>query len=779
MKTLFYRSAHGLGRLFVKPFLQVTTLPLMEGGIRFESTDNVQRIFIVNSKRAVDEIVFASCLEQLKLSGADVISMPRQNDRSIADFFESLHLHTHQERQVVIVPVSIFWGRTPKRAKGLFQSITAQNWAVMGGVKRLLTVLTQSKHVYCYFGSDIALTKGLEGDQQALLNQCKSQFIRQKETLIGPDLSHQRMMVDKVLQHTSVRTYIDHSDENHAKLEKKASKYIKEIASDYSYTVVRIFDVFLTWLWEKLYQGVEVSGIEKLQNVAETHELVYVPCHRSHIDYLLLSFVIYRQGLMPPHVAAGINLNLPVLGKLLRGAGAFFIRRKFRDKPLYKVTLEAYINTMCKEGFSIEYFVEGGRSRTGLLLQPRPGMLTMTLKASLDTTDKPIAFVPVYIGYEKLLESHSYINELYGAKKQKETLGALFSTRKKLKKKHGKVYLNIGEPFLLSDMYVPDVNQTDEQFRQCVRNAGTQIMTAINSAATVTPVNLMATALLASSQYALLRNQLRARMAFLHVFCGLPRLSQSLSVHEREFDEVVMHAVELDLIRINECEGADIILLDQSGQVSATFLRNNNLHVFILPSLIASILVVSEKITVKRLKAICLRLYPYLKAELFLPWELDELDAVIDQILALLSAEKAVFHEGLYYRPVGEESEEYHALSLLAKVAEGNFQRFYMTALLLGQSENNQYTEDTLVEACMCISRRFSLLHECHEPDFLDKNLFKNFISQLIAGELISTDDHGYLSGTKGLQMVIKYAVYVLSPEARRSIGHVIASAEK
>ena len=103
-----------------------------------------------------------------------------------------------------------------------------------------------------------------------------------------------------------------------------------------------------------------------------------MPCHRSHVDYLLLSYVIYKRGLSIPYVAAGDNLDVPVLGPLLRGAVAFYIRRSFRGNALYTAVLREYMHTLITRNTPIEYFIEGGRSRSGRLLPPKMGMLAMT-----------------------------------------------------------------------------------------------------------------------------------------------------------------------------------------------------------------------------------------------------------------------------------------------------------------------------------------------------------------------------------------------------------------
>src|SRR6202000_2256243 len=142
---------------------------------------------------------------------------------------------------------------------------------------------------------------------------------------------------------------------------------------------------------------------------------------RSHMDYLLLSYVIYVNGFAIPHIAAGINLDMPGLGRFLRQGGAFFIRRSFRGNALYTVVFMKYLAAIMAPGHSIESFIEGGRSRTGRLLQPKTGMISMTVRSYLRDPVRPIVFIPVYFGYERIVEGTTYIGELSGKPKEKES----------------------------------------------------------------------------------------------------------------------------------------------------------------------------------------------------------------------------------------------------------------------------------------------------------------------------------------------------------------------
>ncbi len=205
----------------------------------------------------------------------------------------------------------------------------------------------------------------------------------------------------------------------------------------------------LTRIWNRIYDGVQFTHVETLERAAETHEIVYVPCHRIHMDYLLLSYAIFRHGYAMPHIAAGINLNLPLVGRFLRKGGAFFIRRSLRGNALYTVVFMSYLAAIMARGHSLEYFIEGGRSRTGRLLQPKTGMLAMTVRSFLRDPARPVMFLPVYFGYERIFEGSTYIGELSGLPKQKESIFGLLRVLPRLKERFGKVHVNLGEPIEL------------------------------------------------------------------------------------------------------------------------------------------------------------------------------------------------------------------------------------------------------------------------------------------------------------------------------------------
>jgi glycerol-3-phosphate O-acyltransferase len=347
-------------------------------------------------------------------------------------------------------------------------------------------------------------------------------FRRVRSAAIGPDLSHRRTVIDGVIRSLPVRAAIEEQARKNKisehKAWKQARKHANEIAANYSYAFVRVASFALAWFWNKIYDGVELMHFREFQQLAPNYEIIYVPCHRSHMDYLLVSYFVYHNGLVPPHIAAGLNLNLPIVGRFVRKGGAFFLRRSFRSQKLYSAVFHEYLARILSNGTSLEFFIEGTRSRTGRLLQPKAGMLSMTVRSYLRSPVRPIMFQPIYVGYERLVEGKSYTAELSGQKKKSESLGDLFKVFGVLKQKYGKVHVSFAEPVFLDellDQYEPqwrdDASGTGQRpvwLGALVDQLGQQIMTVTNEATHVNSINLLAVILLTTRKLAMGREEL-------------------------------------------------------------------------------------------------------------------------------------------------------------------------------------------------------------------------------------------------------------------------------
>ncbi len=369
---------------------------------------------------------------------------------------------------VDLVPVAIFWGRAPLKEDSLWRLLFTEDWVLVGRFRKLLKVVFNGRNTVVYFGEPIPLRQSMcdltpPRSVRRLLRSLRAELRAQRASTIGPDLSHRRTMVAHILKTQAVRRAVrremqGRAERGRARREQrraallKARRYAVEIAANYSQAFVTFMALLLGRLWNRLYDGVEFEHVEKLNEIGDGAEIIYVPCHRSHMDYLLLSYVIYRKGFAVPHIAAGVNLNMPVIGHFLRKGGAFFMRRSFKGDALYAAVFAKYLGFMMARGHPLEYFIEGGRSRTGRLLAPRAGMLSMTVRSYLRDPKRPVVFMPVYFGYERIVEGRTYIGELSGLPKQKESVFGLLKSLSVLRSKFGKVHVNLGQPIVLDEL---------------------------------------------------------------------------------------------------------------------------------------------------------------------------------------------------------------------------------------------------------------------------------------------------------------------------------------
>jgi glycerol-3-phosphate O-acyltransferase len=433
---------------------------------------------------------------------------------------------------VQLVPVSIFWGRAPDRQQSLFKLLFSESWAVTGPLYRLLAILLHGRDTLVQFSHPVPLREyakpGLEPPRatRRLHRFLRVHFRKVRAAVIGPDLSHRRTLVAAVVRASEVRRVVREEAKARGIPRRKALelayRYADEIAADYSYRVVRGLERVLTWWWNQRYEGIEVRHLQKVKQVVEGNEIVYVPCHRSHIDYLLLSYVLFEQGFVIPHIAAGINLNLPLVGSVMRRGGAFFMRRTFKEDPIYAAVFVRYVGMNLARGVPIEYFIEGTRSRTGRLLEPRYGMLTMTVRSYISNSKRPIVFIPVYVGYEHVFEGDSYTSELSGRAKRRESLGGLVQAVHTLRGKYGRVYLNFGEPIFLDTRArsarrrVAPGERTEQRKATVARGRGRGPRPDHHDehqrGGRVNPRNLLATAVLSTPKRAMVEKDLHAQL---------------------------------------------------------------------------------------------------------------------------------------------------------------------------------------------------------------------------------------------------------------------------
>ena len=437
-------------------------------------------------------------------------------------------LQRSRKEPILLVPQVFVWTKSPdRREAGVMDALLGtREWP--GKIRSTMQFLRNYKNVIFRAGEPVDLAEFLEPeagvtngagaeDDSARVRRLTYALLRRLErerrTIVGPVRKANDRMRGEIIKSPRLQGIIrdlagEGEKERHV-LANRAYGMLRELESQPEAGVVRALDVALDTIVNRIYDGVEVDqeGLERVRAASKRGTLVLLPSHKSHLDYLMLSFVFYHADLQLPLIAAGDNLSFFPLGGVLRRGGAFFIRRSFSGDRLYGAVVDAYVRRLIREGYSIEFFLEGGRSRTGKLLPPKLGLLNMVVEAALAVPNRELFFVPVSIGYDRLVEGSSYVRELTGGEKQEEDARGLLKTTGLLRGRYGRLNIQFGEILSLWDIRAngdaaglsPEERSTamhPAKRRGLVTRLAHRVMAEINRATAVTPGAVVATALL-------------------------------------------------------------------------------------------------------------------------------------------------------------------------------------------------------------------------------------------------------------------------------------------
>ncbi len=708
-------------------------------------------------------------------------------------------LQANPELDITLVPVTILWGRAPDKEDSWLKLLFTDSWSTPSKIKQLVNIGVHGRQTYIEFHEPQSLRQLSNHALQHYPNLSPATYVvnhlndyldSKRAAVLGPDLSDRRNVVESLIKARDIQDAIlqesVRSKISVEEAEYRAIAHLDEIVSDYSYSAIRFAETSLNRLWTQLYDGVEVHNFSTVRELADKYEIIYTPCHRSHIDYLLLSFVIYKRGLMVPYIAAGDNLNLPFVGQLLRGGGAFFIRRSFSGVPLYTAVFKEYLYSILSRNTPLEYFIEGGRSRTGRLLPPKTGMLAMTVHGHLRGRAKPIVFIPTYIGYERLMEGATYVGEMSGKPKETESIFGILGTLRKIERIFGKVHVNFGEPVFLDDVlkkhqveHVHIANNKDslpDEVSNAVTDAAHQIMENINRAAIINPVSLLSLILLATPKHTLDEDACISQLDTYQALSKAFPYDERTQITPLSGKEIIAYGLKLKLIKRIKHVLGDIIAIEDNQAVLLTYFRNNILHLFILPSLIAALVEHNGRLSRDDLTNVMTALYPFLKAEFFLKWDKNTatLEPIIQQYCEALIQAKLILDDGrdTLYTPT-PNSEQHKQLLVLATPVRQSLERYFMTLALISQRGSGKISVKQVEELSHLLGQRLSVLYEFNSPEFFDKALFQSFLKVLTQQGLITINEDGLIEFDNRLSHIAQDARLVLDEDTLHMLQHI------
>jgi len=694
-------------------------------------------------------------------------------------------LQENPEQTVQIIPVTILWGRDPGKEKPGLSTLLSHSLSP-SWLRKFLVVIFSGRDNIIRFSQAVdareLLNKKHATDDlpHKLIRVARAHFKRQKLAVTGPKLPSRDQLFQGLLASKNIKKAIHDEAKSknisNDKAQENALKQLNEIAANYNDAVIGVFARVLTWLWNKLYNGIDVKNIEQVNELTQKgHEVIYVPCHRSHMDYLLLTHAIYQQGLVPPHIAAGVNLNFWPAGPIFRRCGAFFIRRSFKGNKLYSTIFKEYLFQLFNKGHSVKFYTEGGRSRTGRLLAPKTGMLAMTLQAMLRDLDRPVSIVPVYIGYEHVMEVNTYLKELAGDNKKNESIFGIFKAIKNLKN-YGRGYVNFAEPINVNqflndnqpnwrDSISDDDSIKPQWLGGQVSELAQHIMVNINNAAALNSINLLALILLNSDKHALSKPEVLTQLKiYLNLQTNAP-YTDRVTQPDEDAQALLDHALKLNKLDLLQDSFGDIIAIKDKEKVLLNYYRNNVIHLFCVPSLLARFILQQQKTDIESCQKLIEKLYPLFAAE----WFLKPLaNNYVETILNNLHDQGLIRVIGNDISIISDSSSAYFQLDLLSRIIDCTLQRY---AVVLGLIPKELGISRAQLEtSSQNLAQRLSLLHGIKTPEFYDKKVLSSFILGLKENKLLEVDHNNDFQSGQALGELYDAITHLLSPNVLQSI---------
>ena len=675
-------------------------------------------------------------------------------------------------RPIFLVPIVLLWSR---RAQRLERSI----WDVLFGTPDSPNAITNAvaffrnfRHCFLSVGQAVDLRERVQarpgatnlsvarGARGAVLQHLS----RELRAAIGPPLKGTGRVKARVLRDRSLRSRLEDLSAETGRpldaLQTEAARCLDELAANYDPKVVAIARPFLKGLFGKLYESIEVDedGLGRMKRAAATAPVIICPSHKSYVDFVVISWLLYEHGMMAPHIAAGINLSFWPAGPFFRRGGAFFIRRQVKGDRVYAAVLRAYVKQLLRDKFPQEFYIEGGRSRTGKLLFPKMGLVSMEVDAWLDGAAEDVLFVPVSIDYEKLIEASAYLRELSGGEKPKENLGGLLRGFSVLFRRYERLYVQFEEPVSLRAVAQARLGPraealaTDPEARRLlVQAVATRVAFGIGKAVTITSVGLVCAALLSHVRRGLPAAELARRIELLRFIAaeGGARLGRGLGgassdpLQPGPIQDAVRRLVASGQVTTAIAADETIYQVVEEKRPVLDYHRNAVIHRYVAPAIAAAALRAGGEASHDEVAGRAAWLSRLFKLE-FMYEPGAGRTGVFAQNVAFLERLGAVEVVGDHLRP-GRSPEP---LEFLAEFLRPYLEAYRLAAetaeAMLGNAARHGVDRRTLVRQCLERGRADVLTGRMLAREALSKATIENSVEWLVSSERI-IDSNGRL----------------------------------
>ncbi len=457
-----------------------------------------------------------------------------------------------------------------------------------------------------------------------------------------------------------------------SKVKRSARREFYQLASNPNRWIYLALLPLARLIVNSLFSEVRTRGFRNFLDAAKNHPVALISMHRSHLDYIILGEIFYRSKVNTPLIAAGLNLSFWPFGFIIRSLGGYFVKRESKKDQIHSRVLQRYVTYLVKRGHSQEFFIEGGRSRSGRMLAPKLGLLSTLVGAYVDGLRKDVTAIPVSISYERVVEESVYGRENTGRAKEKENLFSLFKAMKIFRHKYSEVVVVFGEPISISAAAenLVDGLSSEQQIKQITSNLGTALISAIRNQVSPTLTSLSCAALLMAPGYALRQRDLVKALASL---CNLLATLRRKGEKVGEFTPSLERFIQGEDTRIFDLQRSGIVSIDSlrdskiffipgERRFSADFYKNGVIHLLFKPGVLSLLETLRGRISAPDLTLV----HSIFQHEYLLSEKADFLTE-IERLLKELEVEGSAYKMDDQWR-VNRESELFIPAILLSSV---------------------------------------------------------------------------------------------------------------
>lgn len=370
------------------------------------------------------------------------------------------------------------------------------------------------------------------------------------------------------------------------RMQQRTGRYLKEIAAQHSPYMIDLVNGITTKAIEAAHHSVDYSEdeLQAIYRIAAEEPIVFLPSHKSNFDHLVFQHVLYENELPLNHTAGGVNMNFFLIGPLLRRSGIFFIRREFRDNAPYKFVLRQYIDYLLEKRFALEWYIEGGRSRSGKLREPKMGLLAYVADSYQRGITNDVILVPVSINYDQITDVGSYTVEQRGGKKEAESFAWALRFLGSLRRQNGRIYVRFGEPLALSDHLDRDEDLTSPEGQLALPKIAFEVSTRINAVTPITAISMVTLALLSEENHGLTIGETASRITPFTSFVqerDLPTTDDLPFASEEEIGAALDALVLSGVVTRTDGLTERVYSISEGKHLAAAYYRNTIIHFFI------------------------------------------------------------------------------------------------------------------------------------------------------------------------------------------------------